>query len=106
RAVSLADFEAAARSFGGVVNVSAGWAWDTRRQRAVVKLWYIADGGDIADALRNFLVGQADPNVPVVAVPAEAVPTQLLVDFQHDERFERADVQAALVDRLANSESG
>jgi hypothetical protein len=106
RAVSLADFDALARSFGGVVNVSAGWAWDTRRQRAVVKLSYIDDGGDIADSLRSFLVGQADPNVPVVAAEATAVPKRLIVDVVPDERFEAADVEAALIEALSNPDTG
>ena len=105
RAVSLADFEALARSFG-VVNVSAGWAWDAGQQRAVVKLWYIADGGDISQPLTSFLIGQADPNIRLVAAPATAVPTALVIDVVTDERFDSADVQAALIAALADPKTG
>ena len=59
RAVSLADFEALARGYPGVLNVSAGWGWDSRRQRAAVKLWIIADGGDPGADLVNWLAAQA-----------------------------------------------
>src|SRR5262249_6405556 len=62
RAVSIADFEALAREFGGVINAHAEWAWDESCQRAVVTVWFISDGGDIAKELRAFLIGQADPN--------------------------------------------
>jgi hypothetical protein len=52
RAVSVQDFEALAREFGGVINAHIEWAWDETCQRAVVKVWLISDGGDIASALR------------------------------------------------------
>ena len=67
RAVSLADFEALAREFGGVINAHAdvglGWPNATRCRQDLV----ISDGGSIADALRNYLLGQSDPNVPLEA---------------------------------------
>lgn len=105
RAVSLADFEALARSWG-VVNVKCGWAWDAGQQRAVVKLWYVADGGDVRAALRAFLTGQADPNVPVVVEPATAVSAQLRLDLVVDDRFETGAVNAAVVAALSDEESG
>ena len=37
RAVSVQDFEALAREFGGVINAYVEWAWDETCQRAVVK---------------------------------------------------------------------
>ena len=36
RAVSVPDFEALAREFGGVINAHVEWAWDESCQRAVV----------------------------------------------------------------------
>jgi hypothetical protein len=105
RAVSLADFEALARGFGAV-NVSAGWAWDPPRQRAVVKLWFISDQGDIAQSLRSFLLAQADPNVPLVVAPARSIPTRVVLDVVTDSAYESADVQTKLVAAFTDPESG
>ena len=105
RAVSLDDFAALARSYG-VVNVAVGWAWDTSQQRAVVKVWYIADGGDIADALRAFLIGQADPTVALSAEPAQAAPRRLLIDVVTNPAYDASAVQAALVAALTDPDTG
>ena len=105
RAVSLADFEALARGYG-VVNVSAGWAWDPSRQRAVVKLWFISDSGDIAQALKNFLLAQADPNVPLVASSATPVPTNVVLDIITDPNYEPDAVQTALIAALSDPNTG
>ncbi len=105
RAVSLADFEALARDFGAV-NVSAGWAWDPPRQRAVVKLWYVSDEGDIARPLRNFLVAQADPNVPIVVSPALAITTRVVLDMVADPAYDPDDVEAALIGALTDPDRG
>jgi len=105
RAISLADFEAMARSFGAV-NVAAGWAWDHALQRAVAKLFCIASGSDISASLRGFLAGQSDPSVMIVVAPASPVTARLIVDFTADERAERATVLAALVAALSDDEHG
>jgi hypothetical protein len=105
RAVSLDDFEALARSFG-VVNASVGWAWDSGQQRAVVKIWYIADGGDIADALRSFLIGQADPTVALAAQPAAPLQARLVIDAVTDPAYDRNAVQTALVAALSDPPDG
>jgi predicted phage baseplate assembly protein len=105
RAVSLADFEALARGFGAV-NVSAGWAWDPSRQRAMVKLWYISDDGDIAKPLRKFLIAQADPNVPLVVSPAVPVSTVVVLDISADQTHTLADVQSALIAALSDPDTG
>lgn len=105
RAVSLDDFAALARSYG-VVNVAVGWAWDTSQQRAVVKVWYIAEGGDIADALRAFLIGQADPTVALAVEPAQAAPHRLLIDVVTDPAYDASAVQASLVAALSDAETG
>jgi hypothetical protein len=105
RAVSLADFEALARSYG-TVNVSAGWAWDPSRQRAVVKLWFISDSGDIAQPLKNFLLAQADPNVPLVASPATPVPTHVVLDIIAKPNYEPGQVETALIAALSDPDTG
>src|SRR5262245_27821216 len=105
RAVSIADFEALAREFGGVINAHVEWAWDESRQRAVVMVWFISDGGDIAKELRAFLIGQADPNTPLVAVQAQARPSQLVIDLEIDPRFKREIVARQVKDALTNPDT-
>ena len=106
RAVSLADFEALARQFGGVLNAQADWAWDGGMQRAVVKIWFISDGGDIAEDLRNYLLGQSDPNVPLETEEAQATPKSLVVDLIVDDRYNSDDVEQAVIDALRDTTSG
>jgi uncharacterized phage protein gp47/JayE len=106
RAVSLMDFEALAREFGGVINATATWMWDGRMQRAVVKVWFIADGGAIADSLRSYLLGQSDPNVPLVAAEAQAVEKPLIVDLVVDATYNSDDVELAVIAALLDHKTG
>jgi hypothetical protein len=103
RAVSLLDFEVLARGFSGVINAAAAWAWDERRQRAAVKLWTLAEGGDVSAALVPWLEGQAAPDVVIRSEPAlPAAPTSLVATLRyapgHDPASVRAAVEAALFD--------
>jgi hypothetical protein len=94
RAVSLADFEALARGYAGVLNASAAWAWDERRQRACVKLWVITDGGDPSTALRGWLSARAVPDLQIAVERAQpAAVSSLSIALQIDARFEPADVR-------------
>ena len=80
RAVSLADFEAMARGYAGIVNAASAWSWDEQRQRAGVKLWVISDGGDPSLELRNYLAARALPGLSisvVAAVPAAIAGLQI-----------------------------
>lgn len=107
RAISLPDFEALAREFGGVVNAQATWAWDERQQRAVVKVWFIADGGDIAQALQAFLIGQADPHTPLVATAAIAqTPSNLVINLGLDPRADSEWVLEAVRQTLTDNQTG
>jgi hypothetical protein len=106
RAVSIDDFEALARGFGGVRNVSAGWAWDTAQQRAVVKLWYISNGGDIAESLRAFLVAQADPTIGLSVESATPLVTRLIIDLVTDPRYDATAVTSALIETLSDPDTG
>ena len=106
RAVSLPDFEALAREFGGVVNARASWAWDGTLQRAVVKIWFISDGGPIAQDLRKFLLGQSDPNTPLAASEAVALDSSLTVDLIVAPRFRSDDVEQAVAAALTEPEKG
>jgi hypothetical protein len=106
RAVSLLDFQALAREFGGVVNAQVDWAWDDGRQRAVVKVWFIGDGGDIAAALRSFLIGQAEPTTPLDVQEATPIAGELVIDLDAAPRFVAADVEQAVLDALTDPVSG
>jgi hypothetical protein len=107
RAVSLQDFEALAREFGGVVNARAEWAWDETLQRAVVKIWFISDGGNIAKALQSFLIGQADPSTPLVATEATAqTPSNLVINLAIDPRSNTQTAIEQIRQTLTNSETG
>jgi hypothetical protein len=106
RAVSVPDFEALAREFGGVLNARVEWAWDETSQNAAVKVWFISDGGDIAKALRAFLIGQADPNTPLVAEEAQAQPSELIIDLEIEPRFSAQTVVEQVKQTLINRNTG
>jgi hypothetical protein len=100
------DFEALAREFGGVINAHVEWAWDETSQGAAVKVWFISDGGDIAQALRVFLIGQADPNTPLIAEEAKAQPSQLIIDLEIAPRFNTQTVIEQVKQVLSNPDTG
>jgi predicted phage baseplate assembly protein len=106
RAVSVPDFQALAREFGGVINAHVEWAWDESSQSAVVMVRFISSGGDIARELRAFLIGQADPDTPLVAVEAEAQPSQLVIDLGIDARFNTDAVVSHVRQALTNPDTG
>jgi predicted phage baseplate assembly protein len=106
RAVSVPDFQALAREFGGVINANVEWAWDESSQSAVVMVWFISSGGEIARDLRAFLIGQADPNTPLVAVEAAAQPSRLVIDLGIDPRFNGEAVVSQVKQALTNPETG
>ncbi|MCH5376635.1 MAG: hypothetical protein JJ992_21925, partial [Planctomycetes bacterium] len=103
RAVSLADFEALTRSYAGVLNAAAGWGWDARAQRAAVKLWIIADGGDPSSDLVNWLAAQAAIGLSISVEEAGEAPYSTLsitleIAGKHDPDIVRAAALAGLFD--------
>jgi hypothetical protein len=106
RAVSVPDFEALAREFGSVVNANVEWAWDETCQGAVVKVWFISDGGNIVKVLRAFLIGQADLNTPLVAEEAQAQPSELIIDLEIAPRFNTQIVIEQVKQMLTNPNTG
>lgn len=106
RAISLPDFEALAREFGGVISAHATWSWDEAFQRAVVKVWFISDGGDIAEDLRAFLIGQSDPNTPLQAVEANPIDSTLILDLEIAEGHNPDVVAQAMIAALTDSAGG
>jgi hypothetical protein len=106
RAISIPDFDALAREFGGVVNAQTTWAWAERTQNAAVYVSFISDGGDIAAKLRAFLLGFAAPNTPIVAVEATPRVSTLAIDLEIDPRFDRKAVAGRVKQALTDPEAG
>lgn len=102
RAVSLADYEALALRFPGVVNAAAGWAWDSAFQRALVKVWIISDGASVAADLRPQLRRQGAHDTPLSVAEASPIDKALSVELEIDPRYAAetvvAHVKAALSD--------
>jgi hypothetical protein len=72
----------------------------------VVKAWFISDGGDIAETLRAFLIGQADPNTPLVTEEAKAQPSEVIIDLEIDPRFNTQIVIEQVKQALSNPDTG
>ena len=107
RAVSIADFEALARSYAGVVNASAGWIWDERRQRAAAKVWVITEGGALDSSLTGWLAGQSTPDLIIVVAEAAPAPfAALSITLQTAPRHDPAVVRAAARDALFAPKTG
>jgi hypothetical protein len=95
-----------ARSYPGIVNAIAGWAWDDALQRAVVTIWYIADGGDPTADLRNWLAARADPAIEISVRPATAFPVKLVIAMEFDSAFDSKAVEASVIAALTDAQSG
>lgn len=106
RAVSVQDFAALALGFPGVANVAAGWTWDARRQRAVVKLWVAEDGGVDTDALAAWLRTMAAEDTPIAVQLATALACTLTVSLAVSPGHPAAETRAAVVNRLADPATG
>jgi hypothetical protein len=113
RAVSIQDMEAAAARVPGVVAAMAEWRWEGRRQRPVVKVWYIGPSG-LESTVSRRLRAISDPSTPIDVEVAAPLAPVLSIDVETDERYVAADVavavQAALLDEdlglLANERIG
>jgi predicted phage baseplate assembly protein len=101
RAVSGDDYEVVAAQAPGVRRAAAVWSWDPTEQRAVVSV-YVGDDDAAVDSARDALRAEADPNRPVVVLPALARSSQLLLSLRiaadRDPDPVVAAVRAALVD--------
>ncbi|MEI4234139.1 baseplate J/gp47 family protein [Roseovarius sp. D22-M7] len=96
RAVSVADFEAMARSYTGVLNARAAWGWQSGRQRALVKIVMIPDQGDPSADLDSYLEDRAAPGVLVEVRTAAGDTRTLSVDVLKQEEYLSDDVKAAI----------
>lgn len=95
RAISLADFEAAARMQPGVDAARADWAWSDRRQRPVARVWFAGDAA-LASDLTARLRALADPSTPIEALAAEPVAIRLAIQIAFAEGYRTEDVLAGI----------
>lgn len=99
RAVSLADFEAAAAAQPGVRAARALWRWHGRRQRPVAWILYIGDPGlrsTVGRAVRRI----AEPSAPIEVERAEPAPLRLAVDLEVHPAYRHDDVLASAREAL------
>jgi hypothetical protein len=106
RAVSVQDFAALARTFPGVLNVAAGWAWDTTLQRAVVTIWVAEDGGLDQEELQSWLVSMAADETPVAVRIADGIAHSLTLSIDVLADHPAEETRAAVLDRLTDPETG
>jgi len=103
RAISADDYATVAAAAPGVTRATAAWEWDAAEQRPTVRVYVGDDAGALASA-KTALAGQADPNRPLVVVPAVPCPARLAITLRLDPSYVApivyAAVSAALVDGL------
>jgi hypothetical protein len=106
RAVSVQDFTALSKTYPGVLNVAAGWAWAARRQRSVVVIWIISDGDVEETKLATWLTNMAVPDtqIDVQAAVADAADLILSVDVHPD--YPTIETRAAVKSALTDLENG
>ena len=96
RAVSIADFEAMARSYTGILNAQASWGWQATRQRALVRIAMIPDQGDPCADLKTYLQDRSAPDVQVDVALAQAETLPLAIDVLKEAEYVADDVKAAV----------
>lgn len=83
RAVSLADYEAAAAATDGVRAARAEWRWSGTRQCPVVKIWYIGKG-ETGESILERLTAVSAEGTPFEIEAAEAIRVWLHVSLEID----------------------
>ncbi|MGJ8616706.1 MAG: hypothetical protein ACSHWS_07665 [Sulfitobacter sp.] len=106
RAVSVQDFTALTRGFPGVLNVSSGWGWHPKRQRAVVIVYVAEDGGVDLVELRKFLTNMAATDTPLDVIVAIPVPRTLTLSVDIDPAYPGDETRAAALAVLAEPDTG
>lgn len=99
RAISIEDFEVAARATPGVITAHADWTWEDKRQRPVVKVWVVGGAG-VAETVAERLVAISDPDTPIDCEAATAVTATLTIDLELDPARVAGDVLASVDDAL------
>jgi hypothetical protein len=95
RAISGDDYAAIAAAAPGVSRAAAAFEWDADEQRPTVRV-YVGDDNAAVTSARTALDSAADPNRPLVVLPATQHPAQLALTLLPDPSYVAADVQAAV----------
>ena len=95
RAISIDDFEVAARATPGVITAHADWTWENVRQRPVVKVWVVGGEG-VAGTVAERLVAISDPDTPIDCEKATPVSATLTIDLELDPARVAVDVLASV----------
>lgn len=103
RAVSLLDFQAVVAACSGVRATAVQWAWASRQQRAVVRVWHV---GSNVTTVKARLQGVSDPTTIFEVEAAQAVPIQLDLELEVDEDHVASSVEAEVAAVLSDPETG
>jgi predicted phage baseplate assembly protein len=95
RAISGDDYATVAGAAPGVTRATAVWEWDAAEQRPAVRVYVGDDAGAVASA-KTALAAQADPNRPLVVLPAVPCPAGLAITLRLDPSYVAATVYAAV----------
>jgi hypothetical protein len=105
RAISGDDYAAVAAAAPAVVRASSSWEWDAVEQRPMVRVYVGDDAGALASA-RSALAAQADPNRPLVVVPAVKCVAGLILVLRLDPTYVSGEVQKAVASVLVDEPAG
>ena len=105
RAVSVYDYQAIAAQAPGVIRAQAVWIWDDQRQRTLVKV-YVGDTPQAATAASAALLAAGDPNRPVQATQATAIPVALTIALVFTPGMDPKTIAAAVTTALADPQVG
>jgi hypothetical protein len=105
RAISGDDYAAVAAAAPGVARAAVAWEWDPAEQRPVVRVYVGDDAGAVASAT-TALRAQADPNRPLIVVPAVNREASLSIKLRLDPSYVAADVYAAIASALVDPPGG
>jgi hypothetical protein len=103
RAISGDDYAAVAAAAPGVARAATAWEWDPTEQRPMVRVYVGDDSGAVASA-KAALRAQADPNRPLIVLPAVKCSTALRLVLRLDPSYVAdavyAQVRTAVVDEI------
>ncbi len=105
RAVSADDYETIAAQAPGVKRARSYWRWDAEQQRSLVTV-YVGDDASAVTAAQTALSGTADPNRPVVVLPATPLPMILHLSLQVNPLHNFDVVKAAVTTALLDDDTG
>jgi predicted phage baseplate assembly protein len=106
RVVSLRDYEDFARGYAGITKALATWSWDGEHRGVFVTVAG-PDGTAVDDEVADLLAGsirdKGDPYVPLGVATYRAATFTTAFHLKVDPVFDKAKVQAAVVDGLRDT---